>query len=78
MLVDTPTSESRNSAYLVTWELRNIADEREPNDGLWIGTLHIILYVRGRACVPQAGCVATGIWIGAAVVCSRMSFGVSL
>ena len=34
-------------------------------------------------CVPRAGCVAAGIWIGAvtgrcaAVVCSRVSFGVS-
>ena len=39
--------------------------------------------VRGYACVPRAGCVAAGIWIGAvtgrcaAVVCSRVSFGVS-
>ena len=34
-------------------------------------------------CVPRAGCVAARIWIGAvtgrcaAVVCSRVSFGVS-
>ena len=41
--------------------------------------------VRGYACVcvPRAGCVTAGIWIGAvtgrcaAVVCSRVSFGVS-
>ena len=36
-----------------------------------------------HVCVPRAGCVAAGIWIGAvtgrcaAVVCSRVSFGVS-
>ena len=36
-----------------------------------------------HVCVPRAGCVAAGIWIGAvtgrcaAVVCSRMSFGIS-
>ena len=36
-----------------------------------------------HVCVPRAGCVAAGIWIGAvtgrcaAVVCSKVSFGVS-
>ena len=36
-----------------------------------------------HVCVPRAGCVAAGIWIGAvtgrcaAVVCTRVSFGIS-
>ena len=64
---------------------------------MWIAAAGIVGGCAGRApsvacfrvcedmhvCVPRAGCVAAGIWIGAvtglcaAVVCSRMSFGIS-
>ena len=59
--------------------LESLADVRGVRRPLSVFRVCVDMHV----CVPRAGCVATEIWIGAvigrcaAVVCSRMSFGVS-